>query len=65
MTKVEEKEIDKEVLEAAIALFDGDKNEAINWLNKPVLPLGGIKPIDAPASTVLNLINRLNYGVGQ
>ncbi|MFV3406444.1 hypothetical protein ACNFIC_21210 [Pseudomonas sp. NY15463] len=60
-----EKEIGKEVLEAAIKLFGGDYVEAIVWLNKPCLALGNIKPIDAPAIDVLAVINRLNYGVAQ
>lgn len=57
-----EKEIDKEVLEAAIRLFGGDYVEAIVWLNKPCLALGNIKPIDAPASDALKLIGQLEFG---
>lgn len=60
-----EKEIGKEVLEAAIKLFGGDYVEAIAWFNKPCLALGNTKPIDAPAIDVLAVINRLNYGVAQ
>jgi uncharacterized protein (DUF2384 family) len=62
---VNEKEIDKNVLEAAIKLFGGDYVEAIVWLNKPCLALGNINPINAPASDALLVINRLIHGVAQ
>ncbi|AXQ47717.1 DUF2384 domain-containing protein [Stenotrophomonas rhizophila] len=58
-----EKEIDKEVLEAAIKLFGGDYVEAIIWLNKPALALGGVKPVDAAPEDVYRLIKQIEYGV--
>jgi len=62
---VEEKEIDKEVFEAAVKLFAGNKIEAINWLNRPARALGGAKPVDAQPADVLIVIGRLEYGVLQ
>lgn len=60
---MEENEIDKEVLEAAIKLFGGGEAEAHNWLNKPAIALGGINPVDADKDEVLRLIGQLEYGV--
>jgi uncharacterized protein (DUF2384 family) len=58
-----EKETNKEVLEAAIKLFGGDEAEAINWLNKPALALGGNKPVDANKADALKLIGQIEHGV--
>jgi len=60
-----ENKIDEKVLEAAIGLFGGDKQKALNWLNSPARALGGVKPVDASTDDVLLLINRLEYGVLQ
>ncbi|MCT5031075.1 MbcA/ParS/Xre antitoxin family protein [Pseudomonas aeruginosa] len=60
---MDDKEIDKDVLEAAIKLFGGNEAEAINWLNKPARALGGVKPVDAKAEDVYRLINQIEYGV--
>ncbi|MDH1077289.1 DUF2384 domain-containing protein [Pseudomonas nitroreducens] len=62
---MEEKEIDKEVLKAAIELFGGDETEAKNWLSRPARALGGVKPVDASTTDVLLVINRLEHGVLQ
>lgn len=56
--------VDTEVLEAATKLF-GDYDAALKWLNSPSLALGGLKPIDARASDVLVLINKISFGVPQ
>lgn len=58
-----EKEIDKEVLEAAIKLFGGDYVEAIIWLNRPHLALGNVRPVDASPDDVLRLIGQIEQGV--
>lgn len=63
MNDVAEKVIDKEVFEAAIKLFGGNEAEAINWLNKPALALGGVKPVEANNADVLNLIAQIEHGV--
>jgi len=60
---VAEKVIDKEVLEAAIKLFGENEAEAINWLNKPALALGRVKPVEANNADVLNLIGQIEHGV--
>jgi hypothetical protein len=60
---MEEKEMGEVVLEAAIRLFGGDEAEAVNWLNKQALALGGIKPVDAPLKDVYRLIQQIEYGV--
>ncbi|MGK8437203.1 antitoxin Xre/MbcA/ParS toxin-binding domain-containing protein [Ectopseudomonas hydrolytica] len=61
---MEEKEIDEEVLKAATKLF-GNEADAINWLNKPCLALGRLKPADANPAYVLKIIGRLEHGVLQ
>ncbi|WP_178102864.1 antitoxin Xre/MbcA/ParS toxin-binding domain-containing protein [Pseudomonas sp. URMO17WK12:I11] len=58
-----DKEIDKEVLEAAIKLFGGDYVEAIIWLNRPQLALGNVRPVDASREDVLRLISQIEHGV--
>ncbi|MCO6060413.1 DUF2384 domain-containing protein [Pseudomonas sp. MOB-449] len=60
---MKDKEIDKEVLQAAIKLFGGNEAEALNWLNTPALALGGVKPIDAKAEDVYRLIKQIELGV--
>ncbi|MEH6387147.1 MULTISPECIES: antitoxin Xre/MbcA/ParS toxin-binding domain-containing protein [Pseudomonas] len=57
-----------EVLEAAVNLFEGDKEAARQWMNAPVKGLGGKAPMDmlgtnVEAEAVLDLIGRLEHGV--
>ncbi|WP_027351047.1 type II RES/Xre toxin-antitoxin system antitoxin [Halotalea alkalilenta] len=57
-----------EVLEAATALFEGDKEGARQWLLHPVRGLGGRRPVEmlatsAEVEAVLELIGRLEHGV--
>jgi putative toxin-antitoxin system antitoxin component (TIGR02293 family) len=57
-----------EVVDAAIALFEGDINATNQWLKNPVRGLGFKKPIEMLATTaeteaVLDLIGRLEHGV--
>jgi uncharacterized protein (DUF2384 family) len=63
VTNLEEKAKDKEILEAATKLFGGDEAEAVSWLNKPALALGGVKPVDALLADVYKLIQQIEYGV--
>lgn len=56
------------VTEAAIGLFEGDRESAMRWLDKPCLGLNGKAPNDMLKSesgsiAVLDLINRLEHGV--
>lgn len=56
------------VLGKAIALFDGDRKAALEWLRSPLRALGGESPIDVAttgvgAREVENLIGRLEHGV--
>jgi putative toxin-antitoxin system antitoxin component (TIGR02293 family) len=56
------------VYEAAIRLFDGDREAARGWLNEPAKALGGNTPLDhldteAGADEVKELIGRLEHGV--
>ncbi|ERT13072.1 DUF2384 domain-containing protein [Photorhabdus temperata] len=56
------------VTDAAVALFEGDKDKAVNWMSKPVRGLGGETPesmIDSESGAleVLDLIGRLEHGV--
>ena len=56
------------VLGKAIALFDGDREAALEWLRSPLRALGGESPLDVAtndvgAREVENLIGRLEHGV--
>ncbi|KAA0262738.1 MAG: type II RES/Xre toxin-antitoxin system antitoxin [Hafnia alvei] len=56
------------VMNAAIALFEDDKEQAIHWLTHPVRALGQTAPAslistESGAIAVLNLIGRLEHGV--
>jgi putative toxin-antitoxin system antitoxin component (TIGR02293 family) len=56
------------VMDRAVELFEGDKEQARQWLNEPVRALGNKKPADLVASEtgayeVLKLITRLEHGV--
>ena len=56
------------VLDRAIALFDGDRKAALEWLGSPLRALGGESPLDVAttdlgARQVENLIGRLEHGV--
>lgn len=56
------------IYEAAVSLFNGDDNAAMEWLNAPARGLGGMRPIDKAQSEagtreVLVLIARLIDGV--
>lgn len=57
-----------EVFSRATDLFEGDRQAAVEWMNKKVPGLGDKRPIemiDSHANTqaVLDLITRLEYGV--
>lgn len=57
-----------EVIDRATDLFEGDRDEAVKWLQKSVPALGEKKPIEmlgtaAGTLAVLKLITRLEYGV--
>lgn len=56
------------VLDRAVELFEGDKDEAQKWLNEPNRALGWKVPADLMASEtgayeVMKLITRLEHGV--
>jgi putative toxin-antitoxin system antitoxin component (TIGR02293 family) len=56
------------VFEKTLALFEGDKNAAVNWLRTPQPALGGMHPLDLAkteigAREVEDLIGRLEHGV--
>jgi len=56
------------VLDAAVELFEGDRNRAVKWLRSPSRALNGEAPLDMAkteigAHEVENLIGRLEYGV--
>lgn len=56
------------VLDRAVELFEGDKNEAQKWLNEPNRALGWKVPAELMASEtgayeVMKLITRLEHGV--
>lgn len=57
-----------EVTSRATDLFNGDRHDAVDWMNKTVPGLGHKRPIDmldshANTQAVLDLITRLEYGV--
>lgn len=54
--------------DAALEMFDGDKQRTIDWFKAPARALGGKAPVDflstpAGADAVLDLINRIEHGV--
>lgn len=56
------------VMDAAVRLFDGNKEDATQWLSRPVKGLGNVAPItllatESGALDVLDLIGRLEHGV--
>lgn len=56
------------VMEAAIALFEGDVDKAKGWLQKPARALGHHCPIDmlstpAGVEAVLDLIGQIEHGI--
>lgn len=56
------------VMDAAVQLFAGNKEEATQWLSRPVKGLGNVAPItllttESGALDVLDLIGRLEHGV--
>lgn len=56
------------VFEKAVALFDGDRDGALQWLRSPQRGLGGQTPLDfarteVGAAEVHDLIGRLEHGV--
>jgi len=59
---------ERRVLDRAVELFEGDKDEAQKWLNEPNRALGWKVPADLMASEtgayeVMKLITRLEHGV--
>lgn len=57
---------DVEVWRAAIAMFDGDRSAARNWLHQEAMGLGWRRPIDVmerDPQQVLDLITRIDRGV--
>lgn len=57
---------DVEVWRAAIAMFDGDRSAARDWLHQEAMGLGWRRPVDVmgeDAQQVLDLITRIDHGV--
>lgn len=57
-----------EILKSTTDLFEGDRQQARQWLLHPVKGLGGRRPVEmlttsAEAGSVLDLIGRLEHGV--
>ncbi|MDV9033403.1 type II toxin-antitoxin system CcdA family antitoxin [Pseudomonas sp. RAC1] len=55
--------IDPALLTAAIQLF-GNELCAVEWLSRPTRALGDKRPVDAEVEQVLELIRRLEHGLG-
>ncbi|MFQ6576087.1 antitoxin Xre/MbcA/ParS toxin-binding domain-containing protein [Pseudomonas sp. UM16] len=55
--------IDPQLLDASVSLF-GDEALAIRWLSKPLRTLGNKRPIDVHIEEALDLIRRLEHGLG-
>ncbi len=53
----------RNVLDVAVRLFC-DQARAIHWLCNPTRGLGGKRPLDADAQEILDLIARLDHGLG-
>jgi putative toxin-antitoxin system antitoxin component (TIGR02293 family) len=62
-TEGREDETDPRLLDAAIQLF-GNKGPAVTWLYQPVRALGYKRPVDVDIEEALDLIGRLEQGVG-
>ncbi|WP_112193715.1 MbcA/ParS/Xre antitoxin family protein [Pseudomonas sp. LG1E9] len=54
-------EIDSSLRKYAIRFF-GDQALAMKWLTKPVLALGGKRPLDVDVETALEFLARLEHG---
>lgn len=57
----------REIIERAIDVLE-DPDNAIRWLNSPVVSLGGRRPIDLwgtdeGAQMVMDVLGRIEYGV--
>ena len=55
-------------MDAALEMFDGDKQKALIWLKAPARALGGQAPVEllstpAGADAVFDLITRIEHGV--
>ena len=53
----------QEKVDAAIELFEGDRDAARTWLSTPIKSLGVITPLEAKKDEVKTLIGRLEHGV--
>ncbi|KAA9000626.1 DUF2384 domain-containing protein [Affinibrenneria salicis] len=56
------------VMDAAVQLFDGNKDDAYHWMRNPAKALGQVSPAsllstESGALEVLDLIGRLEHGV--
>lgn len=56
------------LFEKSVELFDGDRSEAMRWLQSPQRALGGVEPLhfartEGGAREVEELIGRLEHGV--
>ena len=56
------------IIDAAIELFEGSRESAVDWLQRPARGLGGRTPMDMVTTSVqyeavLNLIGRLEHGI--
>lgn len=56
------------LLDAALSLFDNDKDRAEAWLEKPSMALGGVSPLDYAKKplgqeAVIDLIGKIRNGV--
>lgn len=54
--------IDHDLLQAAIALFEGDEYAARRWLEQPQRAFGGKRPIDVEVSEALRAIGQIEHG---
>lgn len=55
--------IDPILREAAIRVF-GEESLAMRWLYRPIQALGGKRPIDVDLRDALDLLERLEHGLG-
>lgn len=55
--------IDPELMQAVVKFFQGDEDEALRWLQRPLPAFGGKRPLDVEPCEVIRLLGQIDHGV--